>query len=221
MSVFVNNHSCKKEAVMLHFVMYILVKNRNKKTRKELIPMNMFKKNGGFTLVELIVVIAILAILAGVAVPVYSGYISKANEASDMTLLDSVKTAAVFAATEKKADVTVDEISVVIVEEGEGDEAKTTVTVTAVDYTDGEKDEGEVTEEDKKDVTYTYVIDEDETNDKNNTFDLSTYIPGGIEFKSNNTKATWYAAETVVEATDAESEDVTYKAGWNWIKDAE
>jgi len=63
--------------------------------------MNMFKKNGGFTLVELIVVIAILAILAGVAVPAYSGYISKAQEANDYTMLDSVKTAAIFAAMEK------------------------------------------------------------------------------------------------------------------------
>ena len=63
--------------------------------------MNMFKKNGGFTLVELIVVIAILAILAGVAVPAYSGYITKAKEATDMTMLDSVKTAIVMAAVEK------------------------------------------------------------------------------------------------------------------------
>lgn len=45
--------------------------------------MNMFKKNGGFTLVELIVVIAILAILATVAVPAYSGYVKKANKAAD------------------------------------------------------------------------------------------------------------------------------------------
>lgn len=55
--------------------------------------MNMFKKNGGFTLVELIVVIAILAILAGVAVPAYTGYITKAEDAATMQLLSSINTA--------------------------------------------------------------------------------------------------------------------------------
>ena len=47
----------------------------------------------GFTLVELIIVIAILAILAGVAIPVYSGYIKKANQAADNVLLDALNTA--------------------------------------------------------------------------------------------------------------------------------
>ena len=56
--------------------------------------MNMFKSNGGFTLVELIVVIAILAILAGVAVPAYTGYIAKANDAAILTELDAIQTAA-------------------------------------------------------------------------------------------------------------------------------
>ena len=55
--------------------------------------MNMFKKNGGFTLVELIVVIAILAILAGVAIPAYTGYINKAEDTADTTSLAAIKTA--------------------------------------------------------------------------------------------------------------------------------
>lgn len=55
------------------------------------------KNNSGFSLVELIVVIAIMAILAGVAVPTYSRYIEKANDASVNAELDEIKTAA-FAA---------------------------------------------------------------------------------------------------------------------------
>ena len=54
----------------------------------------MFKSNGGFTLVELIVVIAILAILAGVAIPAYSGYIAKANDAACLSELSAIHTAA-------------------------------------------------------------------------------------------------------------------------------
>ena len=48
----------------------------------------------GFTLIELLVVIAILAILVAVGVPVYTGYIGRANDAAVTTELGAVLTAA-------------------------------------------------------------------------------------------------------------------------------
>ena len=76
--------------------------------------------NAGFTLVELIVVIAILGILAAVAVPAYSGYITKANDAAVITELDAIATAA------QAANATAGEISSIkISSDGE------TITVTA------------------------------------------------------------------------------------------
>lgn len=65
--------------------------NRLKKFREKL------AEKAGFTLVELIVVIAILGILAAVAVPAYTGYITKAHAAADITQLDAIKTAAISA----------------------------------------------------------------------------------------------------------------------------
>jgi|GEM_PF-315698 len=61
-------------------------------------------KNKGFSLVELIVVIAIMAILVGVAVPVYTGYISKANEAKDIQLLEEINSAFMTVAIENQVD---------------------------------------------------------------------------------------------------------------------
>ena len=51
------------------------------------------KNNKGFSLVELIIVIAIMAILVGVMAPQLIKYIEKTNVSSDTQLCDSIKTA--------------------------------------------------------------------------------------------------------------------------------
>ena len=59
----------------------------------------------GFTLVELIIVIAILAILSGVAVAGYSAYVTKANKAADEALIHEINQAFRAACIENFCDV--------------------------------------------------------------------------------------------------------------------
>lgn len=62
------------------------------------------KANDGFTLVELVIVIAILAILGGAAVPVYNGYTRKAREAADQMIVAAANDAFEAACMENKVD---------------------------------------------------------------------------------------------------------------------
>lgn len=76
--------------------------------------------NKGFSLVELIVVIAIMAILVGVAVPVYTSYIDKANVSVDKQYLGELEAAINTVYVEFKADPTLGAIPTKItLEDGE------------------------------------------------------------------------------------------------------
>ena len=56
------------------------------------------KNNKGFSLVELIIVIAIMAVLVGVLAPTYLQYVEKSKKSNDVSTVDSVINAVEIAA---------------------------------------------------------------------------------------------------------------------------
>lgn len=67
----------------------------------------MKKNNKGFSLVELIIVIAIMAILAGALAPALIKYINKSRRSADISNADTIRTACQTAMSEEDAMVAI------------------------------------------------------------------------------------------------------------------
>lgn len=88
------------------------------------------KNNKGFSLVELIIVIAIMAVLVGVLAPTYLQYVEKSKKSNDVSTVDSVINACEIGAIDP--EVMTDKTTKLTLT---FDDAGGTMTIAAVDST--------------------------------------------------------------------------------------
>lgn len=77
-------------------------------------------KQNGFTLAEMLIVVAIIAVLVSISVPVFTNKLEKAREATDIANMRSAKAAAVMEYLDGSLDLEEDDIQVFYYSASEG-----------------------------------------------------------------------------------------------------
>ena len=99
------------------------------------------KNNKGFSLVELIIVIAIMAVLVGVLAPTYLQYVEKSKKSNDVSTVDSIVNAIEICAIDPEVQVAGDwELTVIVDTTGIAIIDNKSTKKDVVILTDGNKD---------------------------------------------------------------------------------
>lgn len=102
--------------------------------------------NKGFSLVELIIVVAILAILVGLLAPQYLKYVEKSRKSADASNLDEMVRAIQVYAADAEITLPEDTYTITISKDAIAGNATTAVTVTSGKETNKNVAEGALTE---------------------------------------------------------------------------
>ena len=80
---------------------------------------NKKKDNKGFSIVELIIVVAIMAILVGLLAPQYIKYVEKSRKSADATNMDTLVNAVQIRAADAETDIPVGEYTITLKKDAE------------------------------------------------------------------------------------------------------